>query len=96
MGALSIRLPDSLHDRIRKLAEEEGISMNQFVMLAVAEKMTRLDADAQFAYLVAIESIGEALAAEEGLSLKEAARRVLDKTSDKEPREGDRIPADVK
>lgn len=99
MGALSIRLPDSLHDRVRKLADAEGISMNQFVMLAVAEKVTRLDVDAQFAYLEAIEALGGAYAEEQGLSLKEAARRILDKTGDddsrspEEPRPEDRIPA---
>lgn len=39
---MSIRLPDSLHKRIKQMAEEEGISMNQFITLAVAEKMSAL------------------------------------------------------
>lgn len=93
MGALSIRLPESLHDHVRSLSEEEGISMNQFVVLAVAEKVTRLDANAQFACLEALQSLGRQLAAEEDLSLKEAARQVLDKAGDETPREGDEIPA---
>ena len=57
MGALSVRLPESLHDRVRQLADEEGISMNQLVMLAVAEKMARLDAGAQSAYIEALRSL---------------------------------------
>ena len=42
MSTLSVRLPDSLHKRIKKMAEEEGISMNQFITLAVTEKMSAL------------------------------------------------------
>lgn len=42
MRTLSIRLPDSLHKRIKQMAEAEGISMNQFITLAVAEKMSAL------------------------------------------------------
>ena len=45
MGALSVRLPESLHARIRRLAEREGISINQFIMLATAEKATLLEAE---------------------------------------------------
>lgn len=42
MSTLSLRLPDSLHKRVRKLAEQEGISINQFISTAVAEKMAAL------------------------------------------------------
>ena len=41
MSTLSIRLPDSLHKRIKQMAAA-GISMNQFITLAVAEKMSAL------------------------------------------------------
>jgi len=44
MGTLSVRLPKSLHTRIRRLAEREGISINQFILLATAEKATLLEA----------------------------------------------------
>ena len=37
MSTLSLRLPNSLHDRVRKLAEAEGVSINQFISTAVAE-----------------------------------------------------------
>lgn len=39
---ISIRLPDSLHNRLKQMAEAEGISMNQFITLAVAEKISAL------------------------------------------------------
>ena len=42
MSALSVRLPDSLHDRVRELAAREGISINQLVATALAEKMAAL------------------------------------------------------
>ena len=42
MSTLSLRLPDSLHKRIRDLAQQEGISINQFISTAVAEKMAAL------------------------------------------------------
>ena len=45
MSTLSLRLPDSLHDQVRQLARQEGISINQFVTLAVAEKMSALMAE---------------------------------------------------
>jgi hypothetical protein len=36
------RLPESLHKQVRALAAREGISINQFVATAVAEKMSAL------------------------------------------------------
>lgn len=45
MSTLSLRLPNSLHDRVRKLAESEGVSINQFISTAVAEKMSALMTD---------------------------------------------------
>lgn len=42
MSTLSLRLPDSLHKRVKELASQEGISINQFIATAVAEKMAAL------------------------------------------------------
>lgn len=42
MSSLSLRLPESLHKRVRQVAEQEGISINQFIATAVAEKMSAL------------------------------------------------------
>ncbi len=42
MSTLSLRLPNSLHEQIRRLAKAEGISINQFLASAAAEKMTAL------------------------------------------------------
>ena len=42
MSMLSLRLPDSLHRKVRELAAEESISINQFIATAVAEKLAAL------------------------------------------------------
>ena len=42
MSALSLRLPESLHAQVRELAERDKVSINQFVTLAVAEKVAVL------------------------------------------------------
>lgn len=42
MSTLSLRLPDSLHERVKVLARQDGISINQFISSAVAEKMSAL------------------------------------------------------
>ena len=42
MSTLSLRIPDSLHERVRDTAKRENISINQFVSSAVAEKLSAL------------------------------------------------------
>ena len=39
MTALTVRLPNSVHQKVRELAEREDISVNQFIASAVYEKM---------------------------------------------------------
>lgn len=39
MTALTIRLPDSVHMKIKELAVRDGVSVNQFIASAAAEKM---------------------------------------------------------
>lgn len=39
MTALTIRLPNSVHDSIKQLARKDGISVNQFIASAAAKKM---------------------------------------------------------
>jgi hypothetical protein len=42
MSALSLRLPESIHRHIREIAKKEGVSINQFISLAVSEKISAL------------------------------------------------------
>ena len=43
MSTLSLRLPESLHEPARQLAEREGTSINQLIATALAEKISALD-----------------------------------------------------
>ncbi len=42
MSALSVRLPESLHKYAREYAAQEGISVNQLISTALAEKLSAL------------------------------------------------------
>ena len=42
MSTISLRLPDSLHKQVRRLAEKESVSINQLITLALAEKLSAL------------------------------------------------------
>jgi predicted transcriptional regulator len=42
MSTMSVRLPESLHKHLKELATQEGVSMNQFITLAVTEKVAAL------------------------------------------------------
>jgi hypothetical protein len=42
MSTISLRLPESLHKALRELAGKENISINQFITLAAAEKLSAL------------------------------------------------------
>src|SRR5690348_10420476 len=42
MSTLSLRLPESIHRKLREVAEREGVSLNQLISSAVAEKLAAL------------------------------------------------------
>ena len=42
MGALSLRLPESIHRHIREIAKSEGVSINQFISTAISEKISAI------------------------------------------------------
>ena len=42
MGALSLRLPESIHRHIREIAKIEGVSINQLISSAIAEKISAI------------------------------------------------------
>ena len=65
MSTLSLRLPDSLHRNLKRAADQDGISINQFISLAVAEKLSALqtyDIIAERAKGASSESFLEAMA----------------------------------
>lgn len=42
MSTISLRLPESLHEKARELAKQENVSINQLVATALAEKLSAL------------------------------------------------------
>jgi hypothetical protein len=40
-NVITLRVPESLYARVKKLAKDDGISLNQYVQLALAEKLAR-------------------------------------------------------
>ena len=80
MSSLNLRLPESLHDQLRELAQRDRVSINQFVVLAVAEKIAALRT------LDYIEQRGQR-------GSREKFDRVLQKIAEsgREPYEADRI-----
>ena len=78
MNALSLRLPKSMHSQLKALAKEEGVSINQFVTLAIAEKIGSLSA---LEYLEKRAKRGN----------RDKLIAVLDKAPDVEPEEYDHL-----
>ncbi len=75
---MSIRIPDSLHKRAKELANQDNVSMNQFITLALAEKISALDTEN---YLEERALRGS----------KEKFLKVLEKVKDVKPEEYDRL-----
>ena len=83
MSTLSLRLPNSLHDEVKFLAKNEGISINQFISSAVAEKMSALLTEQ---YLVKRAQKGN----------KQAFLNAMSRVPDVEPEEWDRLDENKK
>ena len=78
MSTISLRLPDSLHESVRKLAKEDNISINQFVATALAEKMSALKTEE---YLMERAEKGK----------KSKFKKALSKVKNTEPDEEDKL-----
>jgi hypothetical protein len=57
----ALRLQPSLLDEARKLAEEEGVALNQFINVAVAEKLSALRTESYIAERAARAGVPKAL-----------------------------------
>jgi predicted transcriptional regulator len=78
MSTISLRLPDSLHARVRELALQENVSINQLITLALAEKLSALMTE---------EYLGKR--AKRGTQKK--FQRAMAKVADVAPEERDRL-----
>jgi hypothetical protein len=80
MSTLSLRLPESIHRNLKTLAEREGISINQLINSAVAEKLAALMTED---YLEQRAARGS----------RRKLKAVLAKVPDVEPEKRDQMPA---
>jgi hypothetical protein len=78
MSTISLCLPESLHNKLRELAQRDNVSMDQFITLALAEKLSALATE---------EYIQER--AERGDRIQ--FERVMTKVADMEPEPQDRL-----
>jgi len=79
-NVVSLRIPKTLHEQIKELAKDEGVSLNQFVMLALAEKVATLQT---LSYLDERAARGS----------REKLLAILAKAPDVEPEAYDRLPS---
>lgn len=78
MSQFALRLPDSLHEYAKKLAADDDASLNQFIVMAVAEKVSAYKTEAFFK-----ERAGQ--------SSPEKARELLERVRNIAPMKGDEL-----
>ncbi len=79
MSTLNVTIPESLRRRAQTLAQDDGVSIDQFIATALAEKVAVLDAESYIRQRAARGS-------------REKFERVLAKVPDVEPEPHDRLP----
>ncbi len=78
MSTISLRLPASLHKKVRELAKREGVSINQMITLALAEKISAMLTE-------------EYLSERASRASREAFERAMAKVPASAPVEGDEL-----
>ena len=78
MSAHSLRLPSSIHQHIREIAKNEGVSINQFVSSAVSEKISAIMTE-------------DSLKSRAKRAKKSDLRKILDDVSKRRPILGDEL-----
>jgi hypothetical protein len=79
MSHLNVQLPDSLYKNLQALAEQDGISVDQFIATAVAEKIAALTTET---YLEELATRGD----------RSRYEAILAKVPDVEPEPHDQLP----
>lgn len=75
-----LKLPTSIKQAAARLAKEDGVSLNQWIAAAVAQKVGTVETAAEFFKRRAHGRTGDGLG------------RILDKAPDRPPEPGDELP----
>jgi uncharacterized protein (DUF1778 family) len=78
MSALNLRLPNSVHRHIRKISSQDGVSINQFIVSAVSEKISAIATE-------------ELISTRSQRARKGAFKRVLKRVPHRTPLPGDEL-----
>ena len=78
-AVFQLRLPQSMKAAVERLAKQDGVSMNQMIASAVAEKVSALETSDFFEKRAARAD-------------KEAFRRIMNREGREPPRKGDELP----
>jgi uncharacterized protein (DUF1778 family) len=78
MSALSLRLPNSIHQHIQEIAKKEGVSINQFIISAISEKISAIMTE-------------DYLKSRAKRARKGDFKKILDKVPKREPLPGDEL-----
>jgi uncharacterized protein (DUF1778 family) len=80
LETVSLKMPRSLKAAVEKLAKADGTTVNQFLVMAAAEKLTAMQTAETF------------FAERKGRGDKDAAIRLLRRAGGEPPRPGDELP----
>lgn len=78
MGALSLRLPESIHRHIKEIAKTEGVSINQLISSAITEKISAIMTE-------------DYIKKRAGRANIKDMEKILNKVKDRAPLEGDEL-----
>lgn len=78
-AVFQLRLPRSVKGEVERWAKRDGVSMNQFMAIAVAEKLSALETVEFFRQRVKRANFAE-------------FDRIMSRTGGEPPREGDELP----
>lgn len=78
----ALRLQSSLFKEVKRVAEKEGTSVNQFINIAVAEKVAALRTEEYFRERAQRADIG-------------AFWEILERSGTEPPQEGDELPSEL-
>lgn len=82
---LPLRLPKELHADIQQLAEDQGVSMNQFLLYVVASKVSEMKQSKEF--------FSKRTAGRTRQQSADGLKKILDKVSPNNPiAKGDELP----